>query len=158
MKTILLFFILLVGLVLPVKGMTESTLVSRDSLVSFAKSHIGTPYVYGGSTERGFDCSGFVYYVFKKFGITVSRTSRGFSDYPKKTEITGAKTGDVIAFTGTNSAIRKIGHVGIVIQNNDGVIDFIHSSSSKKHFGVTVTRFNESGYLKRFLTIIKILQ
>lgn len=66
------------------------------------------------------------------------------------------KPADILLFTGTDASRRKVGHVGIVLKNENGIIEFIHSSSSKKHFGVTVTRYNESGYVKRFLRAISI--
>lgn len=131
--------------------------VVRDSLVHFAKQHIGTPYLWGGRTTKGFDCSGFVYYVYSHFGMEVSRTSRGYQNKGHEVALQSACPGDIILFTGTNPAQRTIGHVGIILQNVNGTVDFIHSSSSKKHYGVTVTRFNDSGYVKRFLKVINIL-
>lgn len=139
-----------------VHALTESEL--RDSIVCYAEKFLGTPYIYAGASEKGFDCTGFVYYVFKQFGISTSRSSAGFENEGKVIETECAQKGDIILFTGTNSEIRKVGHAGIVYENIDGTIDFIHSSSSKKHFGVTITRLNSSaGYLKRFLRIITIL-
>lgn len=131
--------------------------INRDSIVSYARQFLGTPYVYGGSSQKGFDCSGFVHYVFSHFNIAVSRTSRGFKGQGEEIELKNANPGDVILFTGTNAAVRQIGHVGIIIGNSAGVIDFIHSSSSKNHYGVTVTRYNASGYVKRFMSVINIL-
>lgn len=136
---------------------TSITTINRDSLVSYARQFLGTPYVYGGSSQNGFDCSGFVHYVFSHFNVAVSRTSRGFKDQGKEVELENSHPGDVILFTGTNSAVRQIGHVGIIIANAAGVIDFIHSSSSKNHYGVTITRYNASGYVKRFMSVINIL-
>lgn len=134
------------------------TAVKRDSIVNYAQQYLGTPYLWGGSSEKGFDCSGFVYYVFKHFGISVSRTSRGFKDKGEEVNIAQSSPGDIILFTGTNAAVRQIGHVGIILKNAEGIVDFIHSSSSKKHYGVTITRYNESGYVKRFLRVINILK
>lgn len=131
---------------------------NRDSLIHFAEQFIGTPYKYGGSSTAGFDCSGFVHYVFKHFNIGVSRTSSGFQGQGTEREIEEAVIGDVILFTGTNSSVRQIGHVGIIYKNDNGVIDFIHSSSSKNHWGVTITRLNESGYTKRFMGVIDLLK
>jgi cell wall-associated NlpC family hydrolase len=130
----------------------------RDSIVNFAEHYLGTPYLYAGVTEKGFDCTGFVYFVFNHFGIRTSRTSSGYENAGGTIETAKAQKGDIILFTGTNSEIRKVGHAGIVYSNNDGTLYFIHSSSSKNHFGVTITHFNESsGYQKRFLRIITIL-
>jgi cell wall-associated NlpC family hydrolase len=131
---------------------------NRDSLIHFAEQFIGTPYKYGGSSTAGFDCSGFVHYVFKHFNIGVSRTSIGFQGQGTEREMQEAVIGDVILFTGTNSSVRQIGHVGIIYKNDNGVIDFIHSSSSKNHWGVTITRLNESGYTKRFMGVIDLLK
>lgn len=140
-----------------VDSIIEPELILRDSIVDYAQEFIGIPYKWGGATTTGFDCTGFVYFVFKKFGITVSRASSGYEDVGEIRDFENAKAGDIMLFTGTKPEIRKVGHAGIVLQNNDGIIDFIHSSSSKKHFGVTITRYNSSGYEKRFLRIINVL-
>lgn len=129
----------------------------RDSIVDYAQQHLGIPYVWGGSTTDGFDCTGFVYFVFKKFGIKVSRASSGYEDFGEKIDLDESMPGDIMLFTGTDPSQRRVGHAGIVLQNTEGVVDFIHSSSSKKHFGVTVTRYNASGYVKRFLRVIKVI-
>lgn len=129
----------------------------RDSIVQYATEFIGTPYQWGGHSEGGFDCTGFVYYVFKKFGITVSRASSGYENKGPEVPLKESVPGDIILFTGTNPSKRKVGHAGIIYRNVDGEIDFIHSSSSKKHFGVVITRYNNSGYPKRFLRVINVL-
>ncbi len=129
----------------------------RDSIINYAKSLVGVPYNYGGCSATGFDCSGFVYHVFKKFKQSVPRVSSAYNKYKEKQDLKDCKPADIIVFTGTNSAVKKPGHVGIVLNNNDGVIDFIHASSSKKHYGVTITRYNASGYVKRFLFTLSVL-
>jgi len=130
----------------------------RDSIVIFAEKHVGIPYLYAGITEKGFDCTGFVYFVFNHFGIKTSRSSSGYENAGGVVENKKTQKGDIILFTGTDSEIRKVGHAGIIYSNSDGTIYFIHSSSSKNHYGVTITNFNEStGYQKRFLRIISIL-
>ena len=129
----------------------------RDSIVNYAQNFLGIPYKWGGTTTNGFDCTGFVYYVFKNFGVKVSRSSSGYENAGEEVTFENSKAGDIMLFTGTDTRIRKVGHAGIVLKNEEGMIDFIHSSSSKKHFGVTVTRYNSSGYEKRFLRIINVL-
>lgn len=135
---------------------TETSL--RDSITDYAQEFLGIPYVWGGSSTKGFDCTGFVHFVFKKFGIKVSRASSGYEGKGEEVAISDARAGDIMLFTGTNPAIRKIGHAGIVLKNENGKVDFIHSSSSKKHFGVCITRYNESGYTKRFLRTINVIK
>jgi cell wall-associated NlpC family hydrolase len=157
MKWLLIGFFALISLTSLAEENASAQKVSRDSLTHYAKQFIGIPYKYGGSSTSGFDCSGFVHYVFSHFKIDVPRSSRDYKHEGNKVEKAEANPGDVILFTGTNSSIREIGHVGIVLQNNDGIIDFIHSSSSSNHWGVTITRFNESGYVKRFMGIVNLL-
>lgn len=140
------------------RGAESSNTALRDSIVCFAEKYLGIPYRYAGVTESGFDCTGFVYYVFNHFGIKTSRASSGYENAGTTIDTTSALPGDIILFTGTNANVRKVGHAGIIFENNNGTIDFIHSSSSKNHFGVTITRFNSNaGYQKRFLRVINIL-
>lgn len=129
----------------------------RDSIVNYAKTYLTVPYVWGGTSPSGFDCTGFLYYVYKKFSIKVSRASSGYQNTGTTINLKDAKPADIFLFTGTDASKRKVGHVGMVISNVDGVVKFIHSSSSKRHFGVCITTYNNSGYVKRFLRVISIL-
>ncbi|WP_316832204.1 C40 family peptidase [Pedobacter aquatilis] len=134
----------------------ETNQTSSTSLIDFAKSMLGIPYRYATSNPKiGFDCSGFVSYVFSNFGFKVPRSSREFSATGKETSIENAKVGDVLIFTGSNSRIRRIGHVGIVYSIDESGIKFIHASSGKAR-GVTITEFN-GHYKSRFMKIISIL-
>ena len=153
MRSILLTILFLTANI----GLARDTDALRDSIVDYSQTFIGTTYIWGGSSPEGFDCSGFVHYVFKKFGIKVSRASSGYEDKGEEVPLETCTPADLILFTGTDHTKRKVGHLGIVIQNNQGIVDFIHSSSSKKHFGVCITRYNDSGYTKRFLRVIDVL-
>ena len=51
-------------------------MVKGSDIVEYAKQFIGVPYVFGGTTPRGFDCSGLVQYVYRHFGINISRTTK----------------------------------------------------------------------------------
>ncbi|RYD76048.1 MAG: CHAP domain-containing protein, partial [Sphingobacteriales bacterium] len=103
----------------------------------------------------GFDCSGFVSYVFSNFGFKVPRSSREFSGAGKETSLENAKVGDVLIFTGSNSKVRRIGHVGIVYSIDSDGIKFIHASSGKAH-SVTITEL-DGHYRNRFMKIVSIL-
>jgi len=134
----------------------QSSKTSSTSLIDFAKSMLGIPYRYATSNPKvGFDCSGFVSYVFSNFGFKVPRSSREFSSTGKETTLADVKVGDVLIFTGTNPRIRKIGHVGIVYAIDDSGIKFIHSTSGKAH-GVTITEFDDY-YKSRFMKAVSIL-
>jgi NlpC/P60 family protein len=127
----------------------------RCDLVDFAQTFVGTPYRYGSTDPSvGFDCSGFIYYVFNHFNITVPRSSVEYTNLGKEVSIESARPGDLILFTGTDSTIRVVGHMGIVTENID-TLKFVHSSSGKI-FSVTITPLDKY-YLSRFIKIINIL-
>ncbi|MNZ95312.1 putative peptidoglycan endopeptidase LytE precursor [compost metagenome] len=130
--------------------------ISADSLSAVCISLKGTPYKYGGISQNGFDCSGFVSFVFAKFGINVGHSSGAFGDMGERVAIEDAQIGDVIVFTGTNSKKRSPGHLGIVISMKDEELAFIHSSSAKKDSGVKITTYKTSNYPARFLEIRRI--
>lgn len=132
--------------------------VKADTLISFAKTFLGKHYKYGSINPKvGFDCSGFVYYVFKSFNIKVPRASMQYEKEGKIILPDSSRIGDVIVFTGTNAKIRKPGHVGIVISSYGEELTFIHASSNRKRGGVIISRFNESPYYKkRFIKVVRL--
>jgi len=128
--------------------------VQPNDLVSFAESLVGTRYVYASTNPKvGFDCSGFITYVFNHFGISVPRSSIDFTGVGKEILVSNAKRGDIILFTGTNPAEKFVGHMGIVVSNTDS-LRFIHSSSGKA-MGVTITPLNKY-YQGRFVKTIRV--
>ncbi len=131
--------------------------VSADSLLNFARNLIGTPYRPASSSPQyGFDCSGFVSYVFKNFNFNVPRSSCEFIDVGEKIKLEDAKPGDIILFTGTKKHTRRIGHIGIVLYNGGDDFKFIHSTSGKE-YGVTITSMDQT-YRHRFVQIIRLLK
>ena len=131
--------------------------VCPDDLLNFAQSLIGTPYRSAASNPSyGFDCSGFVSYVFKNFNFEVPRSSCEFIGIGKKVNLADAKPGDIILFTGTSKHSRKIGHVGIIMSNENEEVKFIHSTSGKEH-GVTITVMDKT-YKRRYVQIIRMLK
>lgn len=138
---------------LPAKDVDTKN-VRPEEVVSFAETLIGTPYVYGSADpKRGFDCSGFITYVFNHFGISVPRSSIDFTEVGKEVLVANAKRGDLILFTGTDPAERFVGHMGIVVSNTD-TLRFLHSTSGKA-MSVTTTPLNKY-YLTRFVKVIRV--
>lgn len=126
-----------------------------DQILAYAKTLIGTPYKYASiNPAEGLDCSGFITNVFNHFGIIVPRSSVDFTNYGVPVNFLYAKPGDLILFTGTDSLIEIVGHMGIVTENKNGEINFIHSTSGKA-YGVTITTLNKY-YRKRFVKVIRI--
>ncbi len=124
-------------------------------LMQFAETQIGVPYVYSSCDPKvGFDCSGFITYVFNHFHIQVPRSSYEFTHMGRTVPLSQAKGGDIILFTGTDSLATDVGHIGLVVSNDNGVMNFIHATSGKA-MAVTVTTF-DSHYKKRFVRIARI--
>ncbi|RZL09919.1 MAG: NlpC/P60 family protein [Pedobacter sp.] len=140
---------------LPQKNEKEVT--TADRILEFAKTMLGVRYrVASSSPKKGFDCSGFVNYVFSNFGFKVPRSSRDFAASGETRKLEDAKIGDVILFTGTNSRNRTPGHVGIIYSIDNDEVKFIHSSSGNAK-GVTISSLDEGFYKKRFMKVVSIL-
>lgn len=134
----------------PVSVENSLQLQIRDTIVLFAKQFMDVPYEYGScDPEKGFDCSGFVYFVFNHFGISSPRSSKNFVNAGSEVDLDELQIGDVLVFTGTDVSTRVAGHVGIVLSVDDSIF-FIHSSSGSAN-GVTISSLEEPHYRKRFL-------
>lgn len=108
----------------------KALLAKRDSIVEYAKSFIGVPYLYGGLSRKGIDCSGFTLTVMKQFNIQLSHVAGDQSIVCNIND--DFKKGD-LAFFGTRSKSGKISisHVALIISNADEGLQVIHATSSK---------------------------
>ncbi|MBA3829010.1 MAG: C40 family peptidase [Taibaiella sp.] len=132
---------------------TDSVLAAQ--VVVFAKTLIGTPYKFGCTIpSAGFDCSGFINYVFHHFNMDVPRSSVDFTNEGTPVPLADALPGDLILFTGTNSNIRTVGHMGLIVAHDTSGISFIHASSGKEN-AVIITKLNDR-YMARFVKVIRI--
>jgi len=132
---------------------------TADSIISVAKTYLGVPYVWGGtSPQNGFDCSGFICYVYQQFGIELPRTSGMQFDAGVPVPYNEAEKGDIILFTGPEAEGGDPGHVGIVLDyHNDTGFTFIHTSSAQSG-GVRISNErDEQYYYKRFLEIRRVI-
>ncbi len=127
-------------------------------LVSYACTLEGTPYLYASTNPRkGFDCSGFVTYVFKHFDITVPRVSTDFTPVQHPVPLRDAKMGDLILFTGSDSTDRVVGHMGIISSIPGEPLKFIHASSGKSR-AVVETDFHTQYYEVRYIKTIRVFR
>jgi cell wall-associated NlpC family hydrolase len=123
---------------------------TTSNILSSAKEFIGTPYKFGGSNRSGIDCSGFIQAIFQPNGISLPRMSREQASKGIKVEKENIKKGDLLFFNTRGG----ISHVGVVSEITDGVIRFIHASSSK---GVIESSLKETYWASRFITARRII-
>ncbi|RLJ90797.1 cell wall-binding repeat-containing protein [Planococcus sp. 11815] len=109
----------------------------RSNIIDEAKKHIGTPYRWGGTTTSGFDCSGYLMYVFNKNGISIPRTTALMAQSGKPVSYSNVKVGDIVLLDLVRSTPTRPSHAGIYI--GDGKI--IHAGTST---GVTITPLDTS--------------
>ena len=131
-------------------------IMSAEKLLFFAQTFIGTPYHFGSANPlHGFDCSGFVNYVFKNFNFAVPRSAAEFLNFGTKVNMADAQPGDVIVFKGTKTYHpHKAGHMGIVLSNQNNELKFIHASSGKEK-AVTITTLDDY-YRRRLIQVVRI--
>lgn len=126
----------------------------NDSVIEEAEKYLGIKYKYGGKSNTGFDCSGFTSYVFSTIALKLPHSAYEQSTMGTAIDLAQCEKGDLIFFKGRSSRITKIGHVGIVVENNDSIVKFIHAST---HSGVTISSLNEPYYKQRYVCVRKVL-
>lgn len=130
-----------------------STKITGEDIVAYAKKYLGYDYVYGGaSPSKGFDCSGFTYYVYKHFGYTLSRSSTAQASNGIKVAKKDLQPGDLVIYK--NTSLTRIGHVGIYIGDNK----MIHAS--EPGVGVIITDIDSKAYNypARYVTARRIIK
>jgi len=122
--TRIIMIVLLIG-ILPLHSVSAAG-TQQEEVIKIAKSYIGVPYVFGGTTPSGFDCSGFIRYVYDKVGISMPRVSADQYNAGTKVSKEELQPGDIVFFQKTYNK-AGITHSGLYIGNNE----FISATSSK---------------------------
>jgi cell wall-associated NlpC family hydrolase len=133
-----------------------SPVPDRAAVIAFAKQYMGTPYRRAGmDPNKGFDCSGFVGFVFGEFDVRLPRCSREYTALRPALKPEDFRVGDVVVFFGFRDR-GHIGHVGIICEANGMKSKFIHASSGKAH-SVTISDLGSEGYTRRFYKVIDVI-
>jgi ABC-type Fe3+-hydroxamate transport system substrate-binding protein len=121
----------------------------RERIVKTALQCLGVPYKYAGVNPEGFDCSGLIYYAYREAaGMELSRSTEGLWTGGKAVVLEALKPGDVLVFT----TIRPgASHAGIVVENTEKGVTFVHAASQGPELGVIVSNLNERYYKTRFM-------
>lgn len=129
-------------------------------VLQYARTFEGIPYVWGATNPTiGFDCSGFIAYVFQHFHVQVPRTSVSYTNIDGEVPLKEAKPGDIILFTGTDEQSKKtrqIGHMGMIEGKKGNAYSFIHASSGKAN-AVTISELDPY-YKSRMVKIIRVFR
>jgi cell wall-associated NlpC family hydrolase len=117
-----------------------------EKVLNSAKSYLGTPYRYGGTSREGMDCSGLVITSFRAAGVELPRTSKEQSQKGKLVEKKEVVPGDLVFFS--RSFNKEVSHAGIIVESGPGKAKFIHASTSK---GVRIDDLYGEYWSKLFL-------
>lgn len=130
----------------------KNRIYNKNQILNNAKKHLGGKYVWGGTKPKGFDCSGYVQYLYKKEGVSLPRTAYAQSKvglYVTRSEL---KRGDLLFFLTDKKRNIPITHVGMYIGNDR----FIHAASRKK--GIIISSLSKSKYNKIFVKAKRIIK
>ncbi len=120
-----------------VEELDKSHLISvnnkRDSIKALGLSLVGVPYAWAGETPKGFDCSGFVMYVYNSVGLKLPHNANKISYLGKEVNVENAKVGDVILFGSRKGKKHNAFHAGIIHNIEGGDIQVIHCVSQGVH-------------------------
>ncbi len=124
-----------------------------EAIIATAMTFSGTRYKYGGTTNKGMDCSGLVFVSLKENDILFPRTSYQMALEGQKIDVQDVQKGDLLYFK-TSKRGKRINHVGLVVEVDGDDIKFIHATTSR---GVLVSSLREGYWKYAFVKAMRIL-
>ena len=122
-----------------------------NRLLNASYSYLDVPYVWGGTTRRGLDCSAFVKNAYSEIGINLPRVSRQQAEVGRSVSLSAMRPGDLMFFYTDSSRPHTVTHVGMYIGKNK----IIHASSSNKR--VIIANLNNGYFLNKLAGIKRII-
>ena len=116
-----------------------------QEIADYALTFVGYPYVYGGSSPSGFDCSGFTSYIYRQFGYSLNRSAANQLDNGTPVSMSELQPGDLVLFKKSGTGSKRASHVGLYIGNNQ----FVHASTST--VGVIISNMSDAYYTTGFV-------
>ena len=116
-----------------------------QQIADYALQFVGYPYVYGGSSPSGFDCSGFTSYVYRQFGYSLNRSAANQLDNGTPVSMSELQPGDLVLFKKAGTGSKRASHVGLYI----GGGQFVHASTST--VGVIISNMTDAYYTTGFV-------
>ncbi|MEP0366778.1 MAG: C40 family peptidase [Cyclobacteriaceae bacterium] len=153
MNRIITILLISLSVLSTVKGQSRKKQKRIDLVVAEARTYIGTPYVWGGSSRGGVDCSGLIYNCYRKIGVKLPRTAEQQSKIGNSKSWGSVRPGDIVYFKFKEKR-NKWYHSGLIISVDGDNIKFIHASSSR---GVVESNLNSDYYkknVKKFRRVI----
>lgn len=127
-----------------------------QQIANFASTFEGIRYDYADSDPlRGFDCSGYVNFVFSYFNIKVPRVTSQFANIGQTIPLNQIQAGDIVLFKGSNASSSSIGHMGIVSEIKGGKVYFLHAATSNNR-GIMTSNLDENYFKIRYVKTIRI--
>ena len=131
--------------IIQVDAAEASSAGKGQEIANYALTFVGYPYVYGGSSPSGFDCSGFTQYVYKQFGYSLNRTASNQLQNGTPVSMSELLPGDLVLFKRAGTGSSAASHVGLYIGNGQ----FVHASTAK--VGVIVSDLDSAYYTTGFV-------
>ena len=135
---------------------TPVSLDTAQALIELGRQYLGTRYRYAGRTPKGFDCAGYVHFLYKHYGYQLGLSSGAQYRQGTKVNRGDLRPGDLVFFGGRRHT-RTVGHTGMVVtvDNAAGTFTFIHSSTTR---GVIISQSTEPYYATRYIGARRILR
>ncbi|MEO9474309.1 MAG: C40 family peptidase [Cyclobacteriaceae bacterium] len=153
MNRIITILLISLSVLSGVNGQSRKKQKRIDLVVAEAKTYIGTPYVWGGSSRKGIDCSGLIFNCYRKIDVKLPRTAEQQSKIGNSKSWGSVRPGDIVYFKFKEKR-NKWYHSGLIISVDGDNIKFIHASSSR---GVVESNLNSDYYkknVKKFRRVI----